>query len=248
MGSALPPIWVISLRRAPERRRFVEEVFGELGLSFEILDAVDSRQLSAAQLGAYSERRATYLYGRGLGRGMLACSLSHLGAMQRLVSSNLPEVVIFEDDTRPVEDFGDLLAVRDQLPADRDVVTFHSLFGWASPSPVGQPLIGSYRACRYARTPMGTQAYLITRTAAERVLEAGYPVALPPDELLLRPHPCGLTVYGVEPSPVTHVEFPSEIHARPEPATRPSFGERLLLVPIRFVGRAKRRIDRVRDR
>lgn len=244
MPSELPPIWVVSLDRATDRRDFVERVFGEAGLPFEIVPAVDGRALSADDLRSYSSTRAMYEYGRELGRGMLACSLSHLRVLERMIDDRIPEVVVFEDDTRPVDGFSDILRARGELPSDMDVVTFHSLFEWATPHPISNDLLaGRYRVCQYERTPMGTQAYLVTRRAAQRVLDVAYPVGLPPDELLFRPRPAGLTVYGIEPAPVVHEDFPSEVRAPAPPVASHGPSARAALQAVRLAGGVRRRLE-----
>jgi len=73
------------------------------------------------------------------------------------------------------------------------------------------PLTDGFRVCTYGRIPFGTQCYLIRLPAARRVLDVGYPVRMPPDELLYRRRPAGLRVYGIEPSPVMHADFGSEL-------------------------------------
>ena len=110
-----------------------------------------------------------------------------------MVAEQIPEVIIVEDDVRPHADFAAVLDARGDVPGDWDVVTFHSLFEWAAPHPANDTIIADkYRICTYARTPMGTQAYMINQRAARRVLDVGYPICLPPDELLFRSRPAGL--------------------------------------------------------
>jgi glycosyl transferase family 25 len=243
MPRDLPPIWVVSLARAVDRREFVEQAFRDAGLPFEIFPATDGRELSAAEIARYSSYRAMYEYGSELGRGMLGASLSHLRVLERMVADDIPELVVFEDDARPHVRFGDVLRARDALPADWDVVTFHSLFNWAAPQPVAPaPIIDDFHVCRYQRTPMGLQAYLITRDAAERVLAVGYPVAFPPDELLFRRHPAGLHVYGIEPTLIVHEEFASEIRAPAPPVITHRLVARAALEIARGSGRVRRRL------
>ena len=243
------PVWVISLERATDRRAFVRQVFGELGVDYEVIDAVDGLQLDERSIRAYSEWRALFRYGRGLGRGMLAASMSHLRAYERMLANDVPEVLIVEDDVRPNPDILRVLDERDRFPSDWDVVTFHSLFEWSRPTPVDDGAIANgYNICTYERTPMGLQAYLINHSAARRVLDIAYPICLPPDELLFRPRPAGLTVYGIEPSPVVHEDFASEIHRTDAPAAVMSTTLAPLQAVVRLAGRADRRLHRRRVR
>jgi glycosyl transferase family 25 len=241
--SDVPPFWVVSLARATDRRAFVTTVYAQLGIEPVIVDAVDGRALTPEQLAQYSEVRAMFTYGRGLTRAEVAVALSHLSICRRMVHDDVDEVVVVEDDVRPTPQLLDVLAARATFPVDRDVVTLHSLFEWASPTPVDdRVLTGGYRVCRYARTPMGAQAYLLTQRAARHLLDVGFPVRLPADELLFRPSPAHLTVYGVEPSPVAHDEFPSELHRAPVPVDEHAWLGRAALGTVRFAGRTCTRV------
>ena len=242
-ATGLPPVWVVSLARATDRRAFVSTVYAELGIEPVVIDAVDGRALTDEQIDRYSEVRATFAYGRGLTRAEVAIALSHLALCRRMVDENVDDVVVLEDDVRPTPALLDVLSERWSFPADLDVLTLHSLFDWATPTPVdGRVIAGGFRVCRYARTPMGTQAYLLRRRAARRLLDVGFPVRLPADELLFRRHPAGLLVYGIAPSPVDHDEFPSELHRAPAPVSEHPWWETTMLHAVRFAGRVRNRL------
>lgn len=206
----LPPILVVSLARATDRRRSIEAGFGALGLPFEIVDAVDGRTEDVS--GAVSPWRSRYEIGRPLSAGEVATALSHLRAYQRMVDEDLPCALVVEDDIEPTPDLVDVLGALAGLPPDWDVVTLHSLFPSAGPRPLsGPPLTGDFRVCTYAHMPYGTQGYLVSRRAAERLLAIGRPIRLPSDEVLFRRRPARLRVYGIEPSPIIHADFGSEL-------------------------------------
>jgi glycosyl transferase family 25 len=239
----LPPFWVVSLERATERRAFVSTVYDDLGVEPVIIDAVDGQQLTDSQLASYSDLRATFSYGRSLSRAEIAIALSHLSICRRMVDEQIEEVVVLEDDVRPTPELLDVLAARSSFPIDFDVMTLHSLFEWATPTPVDdQVLAGGFRVCRYARTPMGAQAYLLRRPGAARLLDVAFPVRLPADELLFRPHPAHLAVYGIEPSPVRHDEFPSELHRVPPPPNERPWWEQAMLRGVQWAGRVQHRL------
>jgi glycosyl transferase family 25 len=246
-GSAaadIPPIWVISLPSATERRRFVVESFSALNIPFELVDGADGNLLSPEELRSYSRRRALLEIARPLTLGDLGCSLSHLKLYERMVSESVPRAVIMEDDVAPTPELLPVLRELDRVPDGWDVVTLHSLFETADPVPASDDVIaGGFRICRYRRAIFGTQCYVITLDAARRALAAGYPVCMPPDELLFRRFPAGLTVYGIEPHVVHEGSFESELVARsgtPTAAT-PGFADRITVT----IGKARRR---VRDR
>jgi glycosyl transferase family 25 len=240
--AALPPFWIVSLQRATHRRAFVESVYPALGIEPVVIDAADGRALTAEQLAAYSDLRAAYWYGRSLRRAEIAIALSHLSIWQRMVDERIDEVLVLEDDVRPERALLDVLAARVALPDDADVVTMHSLFEWAAPRPVAPELVPGFRVCTYERTPMGAQAYLLRLRGAERLVDVALPLRLPADELLFRPHPAHLRVYGVEPSPVGHDEFPSELHGTPPAPDERRWFERIAYTPVRIAGRIDHRV------
>jgi glycosyl transferase family 25 len=242
-GSAavdIPPIWVISLPSAAERRRFVVEGFSTLNIPFELVDGVDGNALSLEDLDSYSRRRALLEIARPLTLGDLGCSLSHLKLYERMQREKVPHAVIMEDDVSPTPDLLPVLRELGRVPADWDVVTLHSLFGSAEPEPVNDDVIaGKFRVCRYRRAIFGTQCYVITLDAARRALAAGYPVCMPPDELLFRKFPAALTVYGIEPRVVNEGAFDSELVARSAipKGGKPRLADRITVV----IGKARRR-------
>lgn len=237
--SALPPFWVVSLEDACERREFVSEGFAELGLPFEILDAVDGRHLSAEQRGTYSHVRALFEVGRGLTEGELGCMLSHLAAYRRLVDEQRPEAVILEDDACPTPDLIALLEARATFPPGWDVVNFKPLFGDATARPIGAPLLGGrYRVVTYPGNPYGSSCYLIRLDAARRLLRVGRPVRMPADDLLFRPKPAGLRTYGIEPSPVVHGRFPSERVGRADAIAPSPPSARIWEQPVVLAGKS----------
>lgn len=241
-AAALPPIWVVSLARATARRRFVETQFAEAGLPIVVLEAVDGRTLDPT--GLASPWRTRFEIGRTMSNGEIACAASHLEVYRRMVDEDVPEVLVVEDDVAPTPDLAAVLAARAALPADWDVVTFHSLFPSARPRLLpGPPLAAGYRVCTYERMNYGTQCYLVRRSTAEHLLRVGRPIRLPPDDLLYRRRPAGLQVYGIEPSPVRHADFGSELDAH---ATDDARG--LVRIPAWLVTSAGRAVHRVRRR
>jgi glycosyl transferase family 25 len=239
----LPPIWVISLERAHDRRQSVHRSFGAAGIPFELFDAVDGRALDPAERRQYSRWRSLFEVGRDLTLGDVGCSLSHIRVYERMVAEAIPEVVVVEDDVQPSPALADVLAARSALPADWQVVTLHSLFPTADPQALpGAPLVDGFRVCRYRRIPFGTQCYLVSLAGARRALEVAYPVRMPPDELLYRRRPAGLRVYGIEPSPVVHADFGSEL--RTARASDARGLQRLAERAVVAAGKARARIVR----
>ena len=89
-----PPLFVINLRRAPERRVRMIELLGGMGLTPQIVEAVDGKLLDAegsAYWKACAERRI-------LNPGEIGCMLSHIAVWRRVVADGLSHAVVLEDD------------------------------------------------------------------------------------------------------------------------------------------------------
>jgi glycosyl transferase, family 25 len=234
--TSLPPFWVISLEAAHNRREFVAQGFANVGLGFEKIDAIDGTQLTDEDRHRYSRWRSLFHVGRGLTAGEVGCALSHLEAYRRMVETEIPELVILEDDVQPTRDLLALLGAADSFPSDADVVNFDPLFRSGGPTPVGFPLLdGKYRVCRYRRNPYGAACYRIQLGAARKLLDVGYPVRMTADDLIFRRRPAGIRWYGVEPTAVVRGDLRSELRARSDGGTPPE--ARVWELPVVLAGK-----------
>jgi glycosyl transferase family 25 len=243
------PIWVISLRAASARRAFIAQGFADAGLEYVEFDAVDGARLGDRDLTRTSQSRALFDTGRMLTRGEVGCALSHLRVYERMLEENIPVLLVMEDDARPSADLTSLLEAMGDLPADWDVVTLLSQFPSSRPVPIDeQRIAGDHQVCRYEKQPFGAQCYLITSSAARRLLEVGYPIRLPADELLFRRRPARLNFYGIEPAVAFAGDLESELAAR---GSVPNTGSRSTSLSSRVVvvaGKAYRRLASAFDR
>jgi len=248
-SGARPPIWMISLARATDRRAFVADGFARLGVPYEVIDGIDGAALTHEQRRRSSQLRALFRKGRRITGGNLGCSLSHLSVYERMVTEQVPAVVVMEDDAVPKPELLQVLDDLDSFPADWDVITFSSQFATSLPVPIDDRVIaGGHRICRYQKVPFGGQCYVVTLAAARRLLRVGYPVCMPPDDLLFQRSPARLRVYGVEPRLTIDGEFESEIGARPDVVDTPSIARSPLDRAIVVTGKAWFRVQRLFDR
>jgi glycosyl transferase family 25 len=223
----------------------VTESLAKLGLAAELVDGVDGWELVDHNLRLYSRRRAIFETGRQLTRGELGCALAHLHIYEHIVSECVPMAVVMEDDVQPTPDLRVVLDAAETFPSDWDVVTLHSLFPSADPEPISDRTIAAkYRICTYRRMVYGSQCYMLRERAARRLLDVGYPVRIPADDLIFATSPARLRVYGVEPSAVVVGDFPSELVARGESGAAGAVNMNALDHVIRTAGRVWRRTRR----
>jgi glycosyl transferase, family 25 len=206
--SGLPPIWVINLRRSADRRAYISHHLGALGLAFELVEAVDGRELSRETLGAlYDPVLARRKLSRELTLGEIGCALSHLRLYRRMLDEDVPEVLILEDDVVIDPACIDILRRPERFPSGWELILlFHN---GGHPSYWGRrPLNGTHQIVRFASQAWGCGGYLLRKSAAEKLLRRGYPVRTPSDGLTGGPVDTGVVLYGVSPPPI--VPLPEE--------------------------------------
>ena len=202
MNNQLPLIWVISLPRSTDRRAHIIQHLTEHKLSFEIIDAIDGRQLTSEQLAHYDARQTVQNLGREMVPAEIACALSHRSLYQRMVDQNLDEVLILEDDA--VLQYGFLAALghRSSFPTDWELVLLcHNRAidsAWYH-----HPLVEHFKVVRFARRVMSSAGYLLKQSAARKLLAAGHPVCVPSDFLTGGRVRVGIKIYGIWPACIT---------------------------------------------
>ena len=94
--------FIIHLQRSKGRKAQVEDLISKSSFDVEIVDAVDGRLLSDADIDAcYSEKPLLHpKYPFGVNAGEIGCFLSHRAAWQKIVDQNLTAGLIFEDDVQ----------------------------------------------------------------------------------------------------------------------------------------------------
>lgn len=95
-------IYVVNLKRRPERRVKIEKALKLLGFQYKIFDAIDGKNLAESDLSKI-KLMPNYLdpfHKRPLKRGEIGCFLSHYYIWEDIVANNYDRVLVFEDDIR----------------------------------------------------------------------------------------------------------------------------------------------------
>jgi hypothetical protein len=92
MSDQAIPVFVINLPRATERRAAVERRMQAIGLAYEIVEAVDGRMLSPAELEVLCGPK------RPFSPGEVGCYLSHMKVYRLIVERGVPVAAVLEDD------------------------------------------------------------------------------------------------------------------------------------------------------
>ena len=159
------PIYYINLETRQDRRRFMEEQFAALGLEAQRIEAVTPPEIPA-ELARFTSP-ARY---RWLTRGELACSLSHLKAMEALLAGPASHALILEDDAVLSGYLPRFLDAFTAAPPPFDIVRVETYDDWLRIHPKVDRTVGEVALRRVFTPPGGTAGYLIARQGAEKVL------------------------------------------------------------------------------
>ena len=119
-----PPIYIINLRRNPERKLYIQRQLDAFNLDYQFVNAVDKydllskkyRTTLAHQLGL-EEHNFEYLY-ESLGSGFFACSLSHVKVYNLMIENNIALACVLEDDGYLLPSFPEILTRCQEIPWD----------------------------------------------------------------------------------------------------------------------------------
>ena len=119
-----PPIYVINLKRTPERKLHMQRELDALNLSYQFVEAIDKHDLHrsdyrrtlARQLNI-DENLITSIY-KNRRIGAVACALSHIKVYNLMIEKNISVACILEDDGHILPTFPDVLAASKEVSWD----------------------------------------------------------------------------------------------------------------------------------
>ena len=147
------------------------------GLSYEVMPANRGSALSAEERRrSYDERRFVRKEGRPALAGELGCALSHIAAYRLIVERRISCALILEDDVWLNPNVPQLMDAIERRfgPEDRSVI----LLTWvaAASRRRGEFLWSTYYVAD-VKSAWCTHGYVVTRAAAEALIDALYPVS-----------------------------------------------------------------------
>jgi glycosyl transferase family 25 len=200
LHSDFPPVFVISLVDAADRRKRMTETLGKMGLGFSFLDAVDGRRFNVAEQPIYNGPQRRLFFGRDLMGGEIGVLMSHRAALQRIVDDGLARALVLEDDVIFADGFTDVIQALVQHPDAWELVRF---LGDAKHARRKQrrilPLGGGHWLTRLPTSPGEAHAYLINRAGAAKLLRRLKRTSTPIDTLMGQPWKTGIGVLSVYP-------------------------------------------------
>ena len=178
--------YVINLARSVERRRSITAQLTKYGVEFEIVEAVDGRELDLTDTAVIASIAPSFLSADWFRPGHVACTMSHLNVCRKILADGLDHALVLEDD----------VIVPAEVSSVADAVAAHltgaqvALLNFDSPSVCvmsrrdARELPGS----RQLMLPVDLSqlvsgaAYIITREACKRMAKQAPPVCAKADD------------------------------------------------------------------
>lgn len=201
-------IYVINLKKDVDRYKVVSGALEKLGLSWERVDAVQGSNVNREEhpevfcgkeyIVRHNFLSKAILKG-SLTNGELGCAMSHLRVYHKLALSGDEGAIILEDDFVPRENLSYFIEQALKAVPDADIIYCHGAIRaglrsafWLRPKKVPltnkvvlrQGIPGfNWFFNRRRRRHMSTVCYWISRKAAMKLLDLGFPVKFESDVL-----------------------------------------------------------------
>lgn len=228
-GTPTLDVRVISLTKATERRRLIKQQFDMLPRPWSFFDA----QTGLDHPGLiYDETRVRRHFGQTLTRPQLAVWSSHCAVMSDfLETSDSDYLLVFEDDVIydtafPLDDLLGFCRGQD--------INYIRLYGMYAARSTQLSFFFDRAVIRYKSSPLGAQAYVVSKQGARAMLRACADVICSIDIAMDTFWKTGLPIYSVFPFPVIERFSPSSI---PMPDDQPLGGVDKAALTANRVGR-----------
>ena len=174
------PVYVINLRRRPDRWRRVAEQLERLEIKFTRIEAVDARSLVARDIQAGKPTKFNRSIHWRINLGSAAGMLSTSKALLSLLETDAPAALVLEDDAELAADVPALLTSIDWWPSGVHIVRLEESSQesphWSGSAPLWRVSSGTTPSGRslhrLERWCGGSAAYLIDRRGAQLALQA----------------------------------------------------------------------------
>lgn len=175
------PIFIISLKSAPERRLFMIKQFQELSLPFEIFDAIDGRLGEHYLFEKYNHKKRFLQKGNALKKGELGCFASHYLLWQKCLELNKP-IIIIEDDAVIYKEFKYFYKNITNIAQQSEYLRLFVNTGNHPYVKIGNN--NGFDIVRYLKGPRATRGYFIKPSAAKKFIDKAQEWVWPVDDYM----------------------------------------------------------------
>jgi glycosyl transferase family 25 len=192
----------INLKSNDFRRQHILQQQDKAGLDITVFEAIAPETLGKAGI-EYDASGAKAFTGRDLMATEIACALSHMCLWKKLLHDEKTDYyLIMEDDIEIKDNIASIIAAIDVHNID-----FLKFSGQCRrPMKKMHKVKDDYHLYKYAYGPLDAACYLVSKKAAQHLLNYCRDLKAPVDILMDRAYDHGIPVYGILPYPV-HTAF-----------------------------------------
>jgi len=173
------------MERDTRRRADMERQLAGTGLDYTFFTGADGKKMSMDELAKIADipgLEQKYEKPIDLLRGLVGCTYSHFLIYEKMVKENIPVACVLEDDVILSRKFHEVLAWAEQHIQPNELISLHTLLYFDTDFQSTDRRTNDYAIC----TPdppkiRGTQGYVITRQAAEWLMQFMMPIIDFPD-------------------------------------------------------------------
>jgi len=219
------PTYLINLDRTPDRLLAMTQRLNALGIPFTRVPAVDGRAMGDDAFSDFIRTRPRN--GKEWTRGKMGCFLSHQSVWRAIVENDHPYAVVLEDDLHIAESLPKIFETNAWIPEGADLVRLEPSTNRVllAHKPVAE--VAGRGVHRVLSTTWCTGAYIISKAAAQKILNVAERDHESPDHLLFCYEASviaqWLKTYQVAPAPCIQDQFfhkfPWQIQFRSEIVT-----------------------------
>lgn len=171
------PVYLINLERDREKRLNVTEQLTNNSIGFKLVKAIDGSKLDEKFINeVYNKEQFYRVNDRNANRGEIGCLLSHLEIYREIISNDIDNCLIFEDDIVIHSGFSSMLKDILSLDINYDFILLnytnnHHLDTKSRCSLWGKVKVNNTVLSRPIETCFGTSAYIVSNSGARKVLK-----------------------------------------------------------------------------
>lgn len=179
--------YVVNLEQDTERRKHIEQLCCDVGLDYEIINAVYGKTYPGVQaLIEKTKERSIQHIGRELAPGEIGCVMSHQIIYKKIIDQKIPYALVLEDDIDLTSEIINISNKVESISDTWDVVLvgYHGVKSRDDLNLQGEivkDLNDEYKLIKLKEPAHGTYGYFVSNRGAKRLLEQSQDYVLPID-------------------------------------------------------------------
>jgi GR25 family glycosyltransferase involved in LPS biosynthesis len=176
-------VFVISLKRAKERRDRIIKHLAKKNIEFELFDAVDGQLLSDKEIESLCDMDVLKKNAAWLTKGMVGACLSHYNVYKKIIELKLPYACIVEDDVEINDDFNAILKDLENKIEARKFIMLHYTSWQHMELKKEEPIAPAYTLCemKVLEGVNSAACYIISQELCHKFIDKILPIRRGPD-------------------------------------------------------------------